>query len=269
MLIRSLSLAGGIFSLPPFLSAEARSLLSRMLTVDSNKRIKLHEIRQLPWFQKDLPKYLFPPLGGPPRVDTDEWRSVGGGTEGKPEFEHVEHGQAAAPTGGAAAGGRRDLGGDNEGEGSVSGGEEPKTPTGTETPSLARGLGPLTPREEKTPDEASIRSALSSLDPTGANNGSSHQPTAADPTPPQEGRRREWVEGLGVVDQEIVDDLCDKIKELRSEDVWKKLKEGGDKELRIAYQLCRDNKRMMEGCEFGCQSSSSVVELGSFQSIRS
>lgn len=240
-----------------------------MLTVDSNKRIKLHEIRQLPWFQKDLPKYLFPPLGGPPRVDTDEWRSVGGGTEGKPEFEHVEHGQAAAPTGGAAAGGRRDLGGDNEGEGSVSGGEEPKTPTGTETPSLARGLGPLTPREEKTPDEASIRSALSSLDPTGANNGSSHQPTAADPTPPQEGRRREWVEGLGVVDQEIVDDLCDKIKELRSEDVWKKLKEGGDKELRIAYQLCRDNKRMMEGCEFGCQSSSSVVELGSFQSIRS
>ncbi|GAA5980519.1 hypothetical protein JCM10908_001677 [Rhodotorula pacifica] len=234
---------GGIFSLPPFLSSEARSLLSRMLTVDSNKRIKLHEIRQLPWFQKDLPKYLFPPLGGPPRVDTDEWRGVGGGSEGKPEFEHVEHGHVE----------RRDLGGhhDNDGDGSVSGGDEPKTPTGTETPSLARGLGPLTPREEKTPDEASIRSALASLPADGS---SSLQPTAANPTPANAdatgNRRREWVEGLGVVDQEIVDDLCDKIKELKSEDVWKKLKEGGDKELRIAYQLCRDNKRMMEGSHY-------------------
>ncbi|GAA5882404.1 hypothetical protein JCM3774_004300 [Rhodotorula dairenensis] len=240
---------GGIFSLPPFLSSEARSLLSRMLTVDSNKRIKLHEIRQLPWFQKDLPKYLFPPLGGPPRADTDEWRSVGP-NDGKPEFEHVEHGHSAAVAAGAGAGGagapaRRDLGGDHDGEGSVSGGDEPKTPTGTETPSLARGLGPLTPREEKTVDEASIRTALSSL-----HQQQQQQPTAANPTPEVGGRRREWVEGLGVVDQEIVDDLCDKIKELGSDDVWKKLKEGGDKELRIAYQLCRDNKRMMEGSHY-------------------
>ncbi|POY73879.1 putative Non-specific serine/threonine protein kinase, partial [Rhodotorula taiwanensis] len=227
---------GGIFSLPPFLSSEARSLLSRMLTVDSNKRIKLHEIRQLAWFQKDLPKYLFPPLGGPPRVDTDEWRAVGSG-ESKPEFEHVEHGH------GHAGVERRDLGGDDAG--STSGGDEPKTPTGIETPSLARGLGPLTPRDEKGVDEAGIRSALSSLNVA-------EGPTAANPTPYQaEGaRRREWVEGLGVVDQEIVDDLCDKIKELKSDDVWKKLKEGGDKELRIAYQLCRDNKRMMEGSHY-------------------
>lgn len=72
------------------------------------------------------------------------------------------------------------------------------------------------------------------------------------PEEPKEGetlRRREWVDQLGVVDQEIVDDLCGKIAGLKSEDVWSKLKEGKDKELRIAYQLCRDNKRMVEGCE--------------------
>ncbi|GAA5905479.1 hypothetical protein JCM5296_005885 [Sporobolomyces johnsonii] len=169
---------GGIFSLPPFLSPEARSLLSRMLLVDSNKRIKLHEIRQLPWFQKDLPPYLFPPSNYP-----------SAGEEGE---EHHE-------------------------------GEE-----GAQTPTSERaGPTPLTPA-------TSVMSATS-FD-AGAEDGS--------------GRRREWVDGLGVVDEEIVDDLCDKIKELSSDEVWSKLKEGGDRELRIAYQLCRDNKRMVEGSHY-------------------
>ncbi|KAK4054752.1 Protein kinase [Microbotryomycetes sp. JL201] len=146
---------GGIFSLPPFLSPEARSLLSRMLLVDSNKRIKLHEIRQLPWFQKDLASYLFAPatLGAPPNSN-------------------------------------------GEGEGDEEGGDE----------------------------------------------------TAEAQAKPK--RRREWVDGLGVVDQEIVDDLCGKIPGLKSDDVWNKLKEGQDRELRIAYQLCRDNKRMVEGSHY-------------------
>lgn len=52
---------GGIYSLPPFLSAEARLLISRMLVVDSNRRIKISEIRQMEWFQEDLPHYLAAP----------------------------------------------------------------------------------------------------------------------------------------------------------------------------------------------------------------
>ncbi|KAL8286785.1 hypothetical protein RQP46_004313 [Phenoliferia psychrophenolica] len=166
---------GGIFSLPPFLSAEARHLLSRMLLVDSNKRIKLHEIRQLPWFQKDLPTYLF-----------------------------------AAPTPSAL----QPTGDD----------DEPSSPT-TDEPSAA---------------------------------------TWQDPTPAavSEGRRREWVDGLGVVDQEIVDDLCAKIEGLDADKVWSSLKatasmtveeRKGDHEgnqVRIAYQLCRDNKRMVEGSHY-------------------
>ena len=49
---------GGIYSLPPFLSQEARLLLSRLLVVDSNRRITISEIRKMEWFKKDLPIYL-------------------------------------------------------------------------------------------------------------------------------------------------------------------------------------------------------------------
>jgi len=179
---------GGIFSLPPFLSAEARSLLTKMLTVDSNKRIKLHEIRQLPWFQKDLPAYLFPPT----QFSTNDDGDASGSREGQ--------------------GGESDLG------------------DGSRTPSSEGDMNMLTP--------STVKSAAL---------GESYHIEGGGPE--HEGRRREWVEGLGVVDQEIVDDLCEKIKELNSDEVWSKLKEGGDRELRIAYQLCRDNKRMMEGCK--------------------
>lgn len=87
------------------------------------------------------------------------------------------------------------------------------------------------------------------------------------------GRRREWVDGLGVVDEEIVEDLCSKIQSLTSEDVWRSLKKSGampveemkgDQEgnqIRIAYQLCRDNKRMVEGCEWFSSLSFGRVEL--------
>ncbi|GAA6013598.1 hypothetical protein JCM11491_002720 [Sporobolomyces phaffii] len=184
---------GGIFSLPPFLSAEARSLLTKMLTVDSNKRIKLHEIRQLAWFQKDLPSYLFPPT----HFSTDD--DDGGDGEGHSRAGENGHGGAGTDDG------------------------------GSKTPSSESDLDLLTP--------SAVKSAAEAYHIEGGG-------------PEHEGRRREWVEGLGVVDQEIVDDLCGKIKELSSDEVWAKLKEGGDRELRIAYQLCRDNKRMMEGSHY-------------------
>ncbi|GAA5955297.1 hypothetical protein JCM3765_003274 [Sporobolomyces pararoseus] len=179
---------GGIFSLPPFLSAEARSLLTKMLTVDSNKRIKLHEIRQLPWFQKDLPSYLFPPT----HFSTDDHNDGEGNGQRSESGNHTDDG-------------------------------------GSRTPSSEGDLDSLSP--------SAVKSAAEAYHIEGGG-------------PEHEGRRREWVEGLGVVDQEIVDDLCEKIKELNSDEVWSKLKEGGDRELRIAYQLCRDNKRMMEGSHY-------------------
>lgn len=49
---------GGVYSLPSYLSPETKYLLSQMLIVDPVKRITISEIRSLPWFQTNLPRYL-------------------------------------------------------------------------------------------------------------------------------------------------------------------------------------------------------------------
>ncbi|KNE65638.1 CAMK/CAMKL/AMPK protein kinase [Allomyces macrogynus ATCC 38327] len=55
---------GGVFAIPPYLSADARSLLQQMLVVDPLQRITLDGVRQHPFFTKNLPAYLnpLPPL---------------------------------------------------------------------------------------------------------------------------------------------------------------------------------------------------------------
>nr|AGE44293.1 SNF1-related protein kinase catalytic subunit alpha KIN10-2 [Musa AB Group] len=52
---------GGIYTLPSHLSALARDLIPRMLIVDPMKRITIREIREHPWFQTRLPRYLAVP----------------------------------------------------------------------------------------------------------------------------------------------------------------------------------------------------------------
>ncbi|XAR51707.1 Non-specific serine/threonine protein kinase [Bertholletia excelsa] len=52
---------GGIYTLPSHLSAGARDLIPRMLVVDPMKRMTIPEIRQHPWFQAHLPRYLAVP----------------------------------------------------------------------------------------------------------------------------------------------------------------------------------------------------------------
>ncbi len=49
---------GGIYTLPSHLSSGARDLIPRMLVVDPMKRMTIPEIRQHPWFQEKLPRYL-------------------------------------------------------------------------------------------------------------------------------------------------------------------------------------------------------------------
>ncbi|WFD07189.1 non-specific serine/threonine protein kinase [Malassezia vespertilionis] len=48
----------GIYTLPEYLCADTKHLLSSMLVVDPMKRITLAEIQQLPWYTQDLPSYL-------------------------------------------------------------------------------------------------------------------------------------------------------------------------------------------------------------------
>eukprot|EP00252_Welwitschia_mirabilis_P013557 TRINITY_DN297_c0_g1_i1.p1 TRINITY_DN297_c0_g1~~TRINITY_DN297_c0_g1_i1.p1 ORF type:complete len:513 (-),score=94.00 TRINITY_DN297_c0_g1_i1:271-1809(-) len=52
---------GGIYTLPSHLSSGARDLIPRMLVVDPMKRMNIPEIRQHPWFQEKLPRYLAVP----------------------------------------------------------------------------------------------------------------------------------------------------------------------------------------------------------------
>ena len=52
----------GSFHLPPFLSPGAKSMITKMLKVDSMKRITIPEIRQDPWFNENLEEYLKQPV---------------------------------------------------------------------------------------------------------------------------------------------------------------------------------------------------------------
>ncbi|CCJ30325.1 unnamed protein product, partial [Pneumocystis jirovecii] len=51
---------GGIYTIPSFLSTDAKELLSQMLIVDPIQRITLQEIRKNKWFNLNLPDYLRP-----------------------------------------------------------------------------------------------------------------------------------------------------------------------------------------------------------------
>ncbi|KAG4304413.1 hypothetical protein PORY_002123 [Pneumocystis oryctolagi] len=51
---------GGIYTIPPFLSVDAKELLTQMLVVDPIQRITLQEIRKNKWFNLNLPDYLRP-----------------------------------------------------------------------------------------------------------------------------------------------------------------------------------------------------------------
>jgi len=51
----------GVFTIPDHLSPDAKDLIKQMLVVDPLKRITISEIRNHPWFQKNLPEYLQKP----------------------------------------------------------------------------------------------------------------------------------------------------------------------------------------------------------------
>ncbi|PWN35183.1 Pkinase-domain-containing protein [Meira miltonrushii] len=143
---------GGIYTLPSYLTPEAKHLLSSMLVVDPVKRITISEIRQLPWFQKDLPKYL-QPLPPTPAAETDGF-NFGMTTEAKGESE----------------------------------------------------------KREESKDQ----------------------------------RDREFISGLGYIEPEIVAELTEKMIGFGTEAVRQQLLEPGENQVKVAYQLVRDHKRMLQ-----------------------
>jgi len=55
-------IAQGNYNVPPYLSSGAQRLIRKMLQTNPVNRITIQEIRQDPWFTKDLPEYLQPPV---------------------------------------------------------------------------------------------------------------------------------------------------------------------------------------------------------------
>ena len=147
----------GQFHIPSHVSDGARHLLKRMLNVDPLKRATIMEIRQMPFFQENLPHYLQP----------------------LPEAEQY----------------------------------------------------PTLPMDD-----------LSTL--LLINEGQ------ADPAKVAEAKGLIYTEDLGIIDPEIVEELLDKISTYTPEIVWGLLQRKGDNQVKVAYQLVRDHKRIVRDCEW-------------------
>ncbi|KAF4550516.1 Sucrose non-fermenting protein kinase-like protein [Elsinoe fawcettii] len=66
----------GTYNAPTYISKEAARLIKRMLQVNPVLRITVQEIRQDPWFTKDLPDYLKPPVEEFVETGVDPNRSI-------------------------------------------------------------------------------------------------------------------------------------------------------------------------------------------------
>lgn len=163
----------GVFHIPSHVSEPARHLLKRMLEVDPLKRCTIAEIRQMPFFQENLPRYLQP----------------------LPELADMER-----------------------------------------YPAL-------------TMDDMTTLLLI--------NEGQ------ADPKKVAEDKGLVFTEDLGVIDPDIVAELLEKITTYSEGMVWEALKMPGDNQVKVAYQLVRDHRRILKDCEFlsysGSVSSSLVL----------
>jgi len=72
----------------------------------------------------------------------------------------------------------------------------------------------------------------------------------ADPKKVAEAKGLVFTEDLGVVDPEIVKELLEKITTYSEATVWEALQKEGDNQVKVAYQLVRDHKRILKDCEF-------------------
>ena len=177
--------AGGIYHLPAYLSPDAKYLLSQMLIVDPVKRITISEIRQLPWFQMNLPRYLSP---------------------------------------------------------------HPSTPSNEHGPPIG-DLATLIANDSND-------SNSNLVDANGVRRGSQDSSTEG-MDPEKEAAKRGWVYtyDLGVIDEKIVEELVGKMQGWKREDIWEALKREGDNQIKVAFQLVRDHRRMLKGGESSCFSS--------------
>nr|XP_019047640.1 CAMK/CAMKL/AMPK protein kinase [Kwoniella bestiolae CBS 10118]OCF26570.1 CAMK/CAMKL/AMPK protein kinase [Kwoniella bestiolae CBS 10118] len=143
----------GVFHIPSHVSEPARHLLKRMLEVDPLKRATIDEIRQMPFFQENLPRYLEP----------------------LPEMDRY-----------------------------------PALPMDDMTTLLLINEG------------------------------------QADPKKVAEAKGMVFTEDLGIIDPDIVEELLEKISTYTEPMVWDALQRDGDNQVKVAYQLVRDHRRILK-----------------------
>ena len=70
----------------------------------------------------------------------------------------------------------------------------------------------------------------------------------ADPRKVAESKGLVYTEDLGVVDPTVVNELLEKISTYDAKDVWRALQKDGDNQVKVAYQLVRDHRRIIKDC---------------------
>ncbi|WWD21907.1 hypothetical protein CI109_106395 [Kwoniella shandongensis] len=148
----------GVFHIPSHVSEPARHLLKRMLEVDPLKRATIAEIRQMPFFQENLPRYLQP----------------------LPEMERY-----------------------------------PALPMDDMTTLLLINEG------------------------------------QADPKKVAQDKGMLYTDDLGIIDPDIVGELLEKITSYTEPMVWDALQRDGDNQVKVAYQLVRDHRRILKDSAYG------------------
>jgi carbon catabolite-derepressing protein kinase len=71
----------------------------------------------------------------------------------------------------------------------------------------------------------------------------------ADPRKVAEAKGMLYTDDLGIIDPEIVGELLERISTYKEEMVWDLLQREGDNQVKVAYQLVRDHKRILKDCE--------------------
>jgi carbon catabolite-derepressing protein kinase len=72
----------------------------------------------------------------------------------------------------------------------------------------------------------------------------------ADPRKLAEAKGLIYTEDLGVIDPDIVEEVLEKISTYNPDFLWKALQKEGDNQVKVAYQLVRDHRRIIKDCEF-------------------
>lgn len=71
----------------------------------------------------------------------------------------------------------------------------------------------------------------------------------ADPKKVADANGMMFSEDLGIIDPIIVSELLERISTYTEAMVWDALQQQGDNQVKVAYQLVRDHKRILKGCK--------------------